>query len=423
MADKFKSPYSIGSSAPVESDFGDLKKRILRYEIQPVSIDRIVIKHLQAINNSTKLFRSSQLQNNTSINNDIATDTNLTNFLESSSIMESPVKSFDNKESSKFTTCTELIPIIKNNLHLKSNSDLSKTSVSYYSSDTDIISDTSEKSCDAVENWRGKGIAENVTPKLKMNPKKKFRLTKYMQPMPEIERVINRKNTRCNLNSLLINGNTCTPLKISKTRYMIHNTFPFDTVASTISMAYLDYPTYMEFVDKSDNVLLKFCKYLALNGASKKSYIERINILKNIFKEVDGITHVKIIDAKCNVSYIITQFLKSAPSAVELLNCQNTLCTNTNRQEPSPTIIPRIKTDLTELEICLNNYVQNKVMQCSLCQEQLHSKIILQNHLFIEMDIFADERYFTLFEILSFLNINNKRYVPNVIKLITKNKF
>lgn len=63
MKPKFNSPFNIASSAVVESDFGELKHKILRFEGQPMTADRFVCKHLISINSNTKLFRSSQLRN------------------------------------------------------------------------------------------------------------------------------------------------------------------------------------------------------------------------------------------------------------------------------------------------------------------------------------------------------------------------
>lgn len=134
MSHIFQSPYTIGSSAPVESDFSELKNQILRYDIQPMSVDRFVIKHLQSIDSNTKLFRSSQLRN------------------------ESQTESNKVKPKSNFINS-----LISNN-------------------DTD----SSEKSFNEIENWRGMGKPNDITPKLKDKPKKKIRLTTYMQSLPEI---------------------------------------------------------------------------------------------------------------------------------------------------------------------------------------------------------------------------------------------
>ncbi|KAF0767966.1 Uncharacterized protein FWK35_00016271 [Aphis craccivora] len=75
-----------------------------------------------------------------------------------------------------------------------------------------------------MENWRGNGNDDDMTPELKEKPPKKIRLTTYMDPKPEIENILKRKNTRSNLNTLLKNGNVCTPVNISKVKYMVHNT-------------------------------------------------------------------------------------------------------------------------------------------------------------------------------------------------------
>jgi len=64
MNDKFQTPYVIASSASVESDFSDLKSRILRFEMKLMTADRFVAKHLKSIEGNSILFRSSQLRNN-----------------------------------------------------------------------------------------------------------------------------------------------------------------------------------------------------------------------------------------------------------------------------------------------------------------------------------------------------------------------
>jgi len=62
----FNSIYDTPTSASVESDFGDLKQKILRYEVQPMTAERFVIKHLKALDSNTKFFRSKQLRHDSS---------------------------------------------------------------------------------------------------------------------------------------------------------------------------------------------------------------------------------------------------------------------------------------------------------------------------------------------------------------------
>jgi len=60
----FNSPFKIATSAPVESDFNELKNLILRHASRPMSADRFILRHIQSIDSNSKLFRSSQLRNN-----------------------------------------------------------------------------------------------------------------------------------------------------------------------------------------------------------------------------------------------------------------------------------------------------------------------------------------------------------------------
>lgn len=168
---------------------------------------------------------------------------------------------------------------------------------------------------------------------------------------------------------------------------------------------------YKQFIDNNDNILLKFCKDLALNGPSKKTYLERVNILREIFPEVEGITNIKLIYAECNVSYVISKLLKSAPSSIEVINSHNKYCSISNKHISSPTIIVRFKTDLSGTERKLIEYIKINETDCGQCKEKVVSQRILQNHLFIETDGFIEERQYRLFDIVDRIFINYERYV------------
>lgn len=78
-----------------------------------------------------------------------------------------------------------------------------------------------------------------------------------MSPTPEIDMILNKK-TRSQSNTLFLNGNMTICLRVSNKIYIIHNTCPFDSVAAVITMAYIDYPQYRDFVDCNKNIFLKF---------------------------------------------------------------------------------------------------------------------------------------------------------------------
>jgi len=68
-----------------------------------------------------------------------------------------------------------------------------------------------------------------------------------MSPTKEIERIVSTRKTRSTTNSLLINGNKATPVILSKKRFLVQNTCPFDAVAVLISITYTDNQKYQKY--------------------------------------------------------------------------------------------------------------------------------------------------------------------------------
>lgn len=169
-------------------------------------------------------------------------------------------------------------------------------------------------------------------------------------------------------------------------------------------------PSYKNVIDINLNIFLKFCQKLATKPCSTNIYKERLTLLQNVFLEDTGVTDVKLIDARCNVSYIITSFLKSAPSAVEKRQCFN--CT-TAKTTPSPTIILNSKnSNLYNLESSLREYTEEKKNKCTElnCEGFLTITRILGNHLFIETDFVDEQNEYSLTDLQYNLTIDNIRY-------------
>jgi len=232
-----------------------------------------------------------------------------------------------------------------------------------------------------------------------------------MECTPEIEKMLNKKNTRSHLNTLLLNGNTTSCLRVSRKRYMVHNTCPFDSVAAMISMAYLDHCQYQHFMDSTTNEFLRFCKNLAIKGTTKNSYIERLHLLKNIFPEVDGITGVQLIDARCNVLHLVTKLMNNAPSATENEKCSNEKCLNVNIIRNSPTIILSLNDGFENLEKSLEAYTEPIVSECSLisCSGIVTTTRNLSEHLFIETDVYSNNEQFPLTSFQQRCQVKNSR--------------
>lgn len=212
------------------------------------------------------------------------------------------------------------------------------------------------------------------------------------------------------MNTLLINGNIATPLHVAKQRYIVINTCPFDALAVIITMAYTDFITYKTFVDSSENNMLSFCKSLALYGPTKKTYTDRLELLKPIFKSSNDISRIKVIDAKCNVSFVATKLFVNAPSAIENIRCTTDGCKNNNKDIESATLILRFK-DFKNLQNSLNDYTKEQVYECCYCYKSLSSRRTIKEHLLIETDIFPENQRIPLSMFPTQLEANNVMYV------------
>lgn len=134
--------------------------------------------------------------------------------------------------------------------------------------------------------------------------------------------------------------------------------------------------------------------------------------MKNIFEESDGITNVKLIDARCNITYIISKLLKDVPSAIEELRCSNKKCINAKKNLSSPTIILNFCEGFNQMNTALNKYVKPITYLCTEenCDGTLTSTRFVQQHLFIETEVYANSRQFPLNEFPTELYLNDDRY-------------
>jgi len=361
-----------------------------------MTVDRFITKHLINIENNCKLFRSEQIKNNTEE----------IKMLETSTDNKINIQSEEDEVNNDFTY------VNKNSIFDIKNMVPTETHQYGTESEDEIfanIDNCENNVLNVVENWKGRGENEDIEPLHKVGTKKK-RITKYMSPTPEIDMILNKK-TRSQSNTLFLNGNMTICLRVSNKIYIIHNTCPFDAVAAVITMAYIDYPQYRDFVDCNKNIFLKFCKQLAVNGTSKQIYKERLQILKGIFKEVDGVTEIKLIDARCNVLYLVTKLFVNAPSAIEYVNCSNKNCPYFNIERNSATVIVRLENGIQSLEDSLLNYTLTKSTNCyeSECNGTVETNRIFQQHIFVETDILGDNEEFSLMDFPTTLFIHNTR--------------
>jgi len=359
-----------------------------------MTADRFVIKHLESINSNVKLFKSKQLRHN--INTEQSEQDNQNN---------SPLKAYKGTknvdteilESHKDLSFNKLLKQLESDeaTHKDSNRSENESDEQDVESDdrfedsygkehgTDEVDYETDDSINAIENWKGKGkeTQGNILVKNDKKHKKVHRKTKYMSPTKEIDRILSTRKTRSTTNSLLINGNKATPVILSKKRYLVQNTCPFDAVAVLITIAYTDHPKYQQFIEENiNNDFLNFCKNLAKTGPTQSIYKTRVSLLQNIFKVDTGVTDINLINATCNVNFIVTSYLKNAPSAIESISCSK--C-STSKIYYSPTIVLNFQNGFKSLEDDIKTYLEGKKLNCSNCSEVMSKSRQLMDHLFI----------------------------------------
>ena len=109
MVPAFKSPKERGVSAPVESDFADPKKNILRGQQTPLRVDKFVAIHLEAIEGACRIAGArQQLSNAEDRQSQNETDTHQENRSEQpSNATDSGGKSNDKDAETNNSTASE----------------------------------------------------------------------------------------------------------------------------------------------------------------------------------------------------------------------------------------------------------------------------------------------------------------------------
>jgi len=185
---------------------------------------------------------------------------------------------------------------------------------------------------------------------------------------------------------------------------LVQNTCPFDALSVLIATAYIDVLSYQNVVDKSNNCFLDFCKTLALNGTSRSIYKQRVIMLTKIFDVDSGVTDIHLINARCNVNYIISKYMIDEPSAHETKVCSN--CA-TKKNFQNPTIIMSIRNGFKTIEEGLNNYVNCINSDCTMGVMETSRE--LNSHLFIETDAYSEFTSYALNEYPEEVNVHKNR--------------
>lgn len=91
-----------------------------------------------------------------------------------------------------------------------------------------------------------------------------------MDKCPEMERILKKRGTRSTKNILMFNENITTPIRNQKSTFIVNNTCAFDSVVFGIRTSYTNYSFFLNYLDRSNNIFLKFVKDITLHGSDAK---------------------------------------------------------------------------------------------------------------------------------------------------------
>lgn len=132
------------------------------------------------------------------------------------------------------------------------------------------------------------------------------------------------------------------PEKKSKIIYNVLNTCPFDAVLQSMATGYIDSIKYAEYIENSQNKIMKLTKFLIDHGANSNFYKKRTSILESYGHKSKMICGLTELDCRYNVNNLLELILKDEPSIWEY---------NTCNAEAKQTVHPRIFFPINLMEL------------------------------------------------------------------------
>ncbi|KAK3917482.1 120.7 kDa protein in NOF-FB transposable element [Frankliniella fusca] len=278
LVDTFRSATLTGSSARVESDFGNLKRNILG-NTHPLRLDKFLAKHLVAVEGTCHIVQAEKTcqRKNCTENSGGADSPNTSENIQSNE--DSPSENGgeddirnDQKKNNIMNSRDDVDKDLteKTIQNIKKNKVQKRKRINSTDEEEEDITDH-QRSLSETEDWRGKGKA-----------------TPYLNTNPELSLVLNSNSLQAPRDRLLVNGLKKGFINTSgNTKVQVKNTCAFDVLTQIITNGYIQYGVYRSNIeshlsDDGDHDLLSTCKSLAVNGAVHKTYLLRVVALSKI---------------------------------------------------------------------------------------------------------------------------------------------
>lgn len=354
------------TSAAVESEFHDLKNRILKDVSKPIRIDKFISRHISTFSGKIKIGLAGHISNNVEPVSDRTVD----------QLEENPNNSSD----------TEEVIIDKESLEIEES--LIQKKNKRLSSSGDEFEELHELRQE--ENWKGK------------NNKKKR--SNYTDPMPHFDPTLQPTNTL----PLILNGTSCKNVRFDGKIFVLTNTCAFDSICQIFVSAIKYNPHYKKVVFGLNVPILKTASILIEKGLKSEFYNERALLLYNlpIYNAEKGKSNVITIKGDINIGNLGVALFTASPSCIVTSRCSQCKKSSTRSYVTISANIDSLKEGFHKLNEAVENSFPD-VKEC--CGELKEESRNYGPHLLIETDI-GENNLICLQNISLQLNLNTVCY-------------
>jgi len=387
MCSSFKYGDIPPSSAPIESQFNDLKNRVLKHvNNMPMRIDDFVKLHIQSLDGTMKLTNASMntllrqnhsplthnkkvqeksqktlltskqseiihpintnsSQNTTQVNtyyeddnfSDVSTSTSIATSNRDDIYIQEPTKIINEPKNNNALLYDTTHNVESDADILRINDDLSNLdnilnsngpllnniNKSTVKSDKSIVNTIPD--LHAIPLIENEDVSEENWGNILMNPKKKKPI--YLTPNREI--LMRNLNSKAKTKSigLIQNGNKSRfkSLILDDGSYVLSNTCAFDSVIQILAVAYCDSDEYGRYVDEKKNVneLWHLVSALLRDGLTVQTYRKRAKILKQFYPVEPMVNGVSYLYVEQAVDNLLIKLLGDDESVEIVRRCSS----------------------------------------------------------------------------------------------------
>lgn len=397
----FPNSGSTASSAPVESNFNNIKNRAFSGSQLPVRVDNFITQHVNYLEGTMKLITANEKTATNEIKEGEVECTNDVDFQEIHSIEATKNDAAiiclnDATESTEKVTDEESTQLdFDTTRNANINDDVFDDSPNTKSINLKAEEDES------VENWRGLGVSKTARPR-----------RSYLEPQKEWRYLDLNDNRNCIPIGFLRNGSSShlKPIKINKVNYTIINTCAFDSLMQILTTSLCDHEKLNDnSIFGQNNNIHQIIMKLSSGKVDRSIYGLRAKILSDIF-EGKKVCNITTISSVCTMRELLTKLMNH--QYLSWSKTEKSVCLKCNDSDEFSTACVSISG--IEIEGKLNDIItQDQLLMCTTCKTKTRRNEVMlnNNYLFLEwLTSSGEDNTSKLSSVPSTISVGNKKY-------------